>query len=388
MVYFDNAATTPLDSRVLEAMRPYLLDSFGNPSSLHSPGREAQEALTHARQTLADTLGAQPDEIVFTGSGTEANNLAIKGIAFARKDRGNHLVVSSIEHDCILNTCRWLETQGFHVSYLPVDSAGLVEVEQVQRSITPKTLLVSVMHANNEVGTIQPIDEIGRLCRERGIPFHTDACQSFGKIPLDVNRDRLDLCTINAHKIHGPKGVGALYIRRGIHLTPLLHGGGQERGIRSSTENVAAIVGFARAGSICRQQCDDDHRRIEPMRDWIIDTLLDRFPIAYLNGHRTQRLPGHVSLSFQGMEGEAIRLLLELDKVGIAVSSGSACSSNDAENKPSHVLLALGRNPVEARGALRITLGRFNTDAEVTRFLDIFNAIMSSVRSISSISLI
>ena len=382
-IYLDNSASTRVHPAVVEAMLPYFTQAYGNPSSLHSPGREAKEAVERSRAALASILGARPHEIVFTSGGTESNNLALKGIAFANLAKGRHIVTSAIEHDSVLNPCRWLVAQGFRVTCVPVDEFGMVKAEHMAEAIGEDTVLVSIMHANNEIGTVQPIDEIGALCRERGAYFHTDACQSFTQLPIDVRRRPIDLLTINAHKIHGPKGVGALFIRDGINIAPWQQGGGHERGLRSSTENVPGIVGFAAAAELCWRERAVQIPRITQLRDRIIDEVLDTVPEAYLNGHPTERLPNNVNLGLRGLEGQAIRLLLELDELGIAVSSGSACSSNQAENQPSHVLRAIGRNPVEARGALRVSLGRDNTEPEVDRFLGAFSQVLNNMRTIS-----
>ncbi|HVP13843.1 MAG TPA: cysteine desulfurase family protein [Phycisphaerae bacterium] len=383
-VYLDNSASTRLLPSVLDAMLPYFHEHYGNASSLHSAGREAREAIDRARATIAAALGAAPQEIVFTSGGTESNNMAIKGVAFANKDRGRHIIVSAIEHDCVLNSCRWLTGQGFRVSLLPVDESGLVDVWQLAEAIQHDTILVSVMHANNEIGTIEPIEEIGELCRRRGVYFHSDACQSFTRLPIDVSRQAVDLLTINAHKIHGPKGVGALYIREGTRITAWQHGGGHEGGMRSSTENVPGIVGFAAAAKLCSDEADSQMPRLAALRDRIIERVLGSVGGAYLNGHRTRRLPTNVNLGFHGLEGDAIRLLLELDAAGIAVSTGSACSANESENKPSHVLRAIGRNAVEARGAVRVSLGLDNTEEEVEYFLETLTRTVEDLRSISS----
>ncbi len=383
-IYLDNGATTRVDPRVLEEMLPYFSERFGNASSMHSYGEEAKEALASSRERIASSIGAKPEEIVFTSGGTESNNLAIKGIAYANSDKGKHIVVSSIEHDCILNSCEWLRSQGFEVTYLPVDHDGLVNVEMIESAIKPSTILISVMHANNEIGTIEPIDEIGKLCREHSIYFHTDACQSFGKIPFNVNSLNIDLATINAHKMYGPKGVGALFIKDGTRISPWQHGGGHEHGMRSSTENIAGIVGFAKAAELCASELDTEAKRQSGLRDKIINKIMEKLPAAYLNGHRTKRLPNNVNFCFHGLEGEAIRVLLDLDSKGIAVSTGSACSANQPRGKPSHVLLAIGLNPVEARGQLRVTLGRFNTEEEADYFVDTLSDVVSSLRPLSS----
>jgi cysteine desulfurase len=383
-IYFDNAATTALDPRVLEAMMPYFTQRYGNASSMHSFGADAKESLLNARKTLAECIHAQPEEIIFTSSGTEANNLALKGIAVANRQKGMHIIVSAIEHDCILNTCRWLESQGFSISYLPVDRDGLVILSLLEKMIRKDTILVSVMHVNNEVGTIQPIAAIGRICRDNGVLFHTDACQSFGKVPLNVTEQNIDLLTLNAHKIYGPKGIGALHLRKGLQITPMLHGGGQEAGRRSSTENIPAIVGFATAAEICINEMRAEHDRIGQLQDYLHNFLYKNYEDYYLNGHRSKRLPHNLNFSFHGLEGEAIRLLLLFDESGIAVSAGSACSSNDKSNNASHVLQAIGLNPFEARGAIRVSFGRYNTVDEVKTFTETIGSVVGQLNSIFS----
>ena len=380
----DNGATTMVDPRVVDEMLPYFTKLYGNASSLHAFGQDVREAMEDSRSKIASFLGAKPREIVFTSSGTEANNLAIKGVAYANRKRGRHIVVSSIEHDCILNSCRWLAAQGFEVTYLPVDRQGLVKPESVEAALRKDTVLVSVMHANNEIGTIQPIQAIGSICREHGVYFHTDACQTFGKIPVDVDGHNIDLATINAHKIYGPKGVGALYVKDGVEIEPWEHGGGQERGLRSATENVPGIVGFAKAAGLCFENLEKEARRLLGLRDRIIDETLKNLDFAYLNGHRIKRLPNNANFGFDGYEGDAIRLMLKLSDAGIAVSTGSACSSNSSG--PSHVLTAIGLNPLQARGSLRVTLGRFNTEDEVDYFIRTLPGAVSSLRAVSTIT--
>jgi cysteine desulfurase len=373
-----------IDPRVVNEMLPYFSKIYGNASSLHSYGREAKEALNSSRAKLASCINAKPEELVFTSGGTESNNFAIKGIAYANKKKGKHIIVSSIEHDCIINSCNWLQQQGFEITRLPVDEHGLVAVNTLEGEIRKDTILVSIMHANNEIGTIEPISDAAKACRERGIYFHTDACQSFGKIPIDAKQQNIDLMTINAHKIYGPKGVGALFIREGVNIAPWQHGGGHEFGLRSSTENIAGIVGFAKAAELCKNEMNDERARLTHLRDKLIDEILRNIHSAYLNGHKELRLPNNANFGFHGFEGEAIRILLELDELGIAVSTGSACSSNQADNPPSHVLIAIGLNPVETRGALRVTLGRYNTEEEVNYFLSCLAKIMNSLTPISS----
>lgn len=364
-IYLDNAATTCTDQRVLNVMLPLFNEYYGNASSLHSYGVEARSIMEQSREKIGHCIGANASEIVFTSGGTESNNFALKGVALANRQKGNHIIVSSIEHDCILNACEWLKGQGFFITYLPVDPKGVVDVDFLKRAINTKTILVSVMYANNEIGTIEPIDEIGAICRERNVLFHCDACQSFGKVPMDVNRSKIDLLTINAHKIYGPKGIGALYVRKGILIIPLLHGGGQEHGLRSTTENLPAIAGFAKAAELCIHELEPESKRLNHLRSKLETFLLEETESAYLNGHEQLRLPGHINFSFRGLEGETIRLLLLLDEKGIAVSAGSACSSNDTSHSSSHVLKAIGRDPFQARGGIRVSFGRFTTEEEV-----------------------
>lgn len=383
-IYLDNAATTQLDSRVLDAMLPYFTDFFGNASSLYSYGTQAKESLEYFRSKLAHTIHAQSEEIIFTSGGTEANNLALKGIAFANKRKGNHIIVSAIEHDSILNTCKWLETQGFFISYLPVDKNGFVDLEKLNRFINPKTILVSVMHANNEIGTIQPITEIGKLCKERNVYFHTDACQSFGKIPIDVVAQNISLMSLNAHKIYGPKGVGCLYIKKGVNISPLLHGGGQEFGLRSTTENIAGIAGFTAATELCINEIETESKRLSNLRNKLIQAFQERFDGFYINGSMTHRLANNLNFAISGLEGETIKLLLFLDEKGVAVSTGSACSNNDTTKSASHVLQAIGNDPFEARGAIRIGLGRFNTENDIAYFIETFTTVVKKLNPIFS----
>jgi cysteine desulfurase len=382
-IYFDNSATTPLDPRVAKAMEPYLAGIFGNPSSLHWAGREAHEAIVQARQQVADLFNAQPKEIIFTASGTEADNMALIGVIESWGQRENHFITSSIEHPAILETCRYLEQRGVEVSYLPVDGEGLIDPDELRKALRPATRLVSIMAANNVVGTLQPITELGRITHEHGALFHTDAVQAVGKIPLNVSIQPIDLLSLSAHKLHGPKGVGALYVRSGVTLKPLVHGGGQERGLRSATENVAGLVGLGKAAEIARAEMSAEASYLVQLRDRLIDTITTTLPNAYLIGHRYRRLPGHVSLGLAGQEGEAIKLLLALDEAGIAISTGSACSAHHG-SEPSYILRAMGFDLIRARGSLRITLGRFNTAAEVDRFLNVLPQIAAELRPITS----
>ncbi len=379
-IYLDHAATTPVDPEVLQAMLPYFTDSFGNPSSIHSFGRETRKIIEDARVIVAKELGAgEPREIVFTGCGSESDNLALKGIASAYKDKGNHIITSSIEHHAIFDTCKYLERQGFEITYLPVDADGLVDPQDVLKALTDRTILVSIMHANNEVGTIQPIAVIGRLLKERKILFHTDAVQSVGSIPVNVNDLSVDLLSLSAHKFYGPKGVGALYIRKGTRIHSLIHGGGQERNRRAGTENIAGIVGLAKAIQLANSQLSDNQSKIAYLRDYLIDTAFNKIDYVRLNGHRTERLPGNVNLSFEYIEGES--LLLNLDLRGIAASSGSACTSGSLE--PSHVLLGMGLCHEIAHGSLRITLGKSNTKEEINYLLEVLPEIVNKLRSMS-----
>jgi cysteine desulfurase len=380
-VYLDNAATTCLDERVLQAMIPYFSMNYGNASSMHLFGNESKEILNTSRAEIAQSIGAQPGEVFFTSGGTEANNFALKGIAFANRAKGNHIIVSSIEHDSILHTAEWLQSEGFRVTFLPVDQYGFVDPADVEKAITPATILVSVMFANNEIGTIQPVSGIGEICRAKNVFFHSDACQAFGKIPVDVDKNKIDLLTINSHKIYGPKGVGALYVRKGVKITPLLHGGGQESGLRSSTENIPGIVGFAEAARICREEMVKEGQKELSLKAKLLDFLSRNFDDFYINGLPEKSLPGLLNFSFHGLEGETIRLLLLLDEMGVAVSAGSACSSNSGASG-SHVLLAIGLNQFEARGGIRLSFGRFTTKEDINYFTGILEECVQSLNAI------
>jgi cysteine desulfurase len=378
-IYFDYAATTPVDPRVLRAMLPYFSRKFGNTMSLYSFGQEAKFALEESREQVAGLMGARPEEIIFTGSATESNNLALKGIAYANKNKGNHIIISSIEHPCVMESARYLEKQGFKITRLPVDKYGLVNPEDVRKTIREDTVLVSVIHASNEIGTVQPIAKIGKICRERGVYFHTDAVQSFGKIPIDVNKMNIDLLSASSHKMYGPKGAALLYIRKGVRIEPILHGGGQEQGLRSSTVNVAAIVGFAKACEIAKKEMEKERLRVSKLRDKLIKEVLGRISDSYLNGHPEKRLPNNANFRFKGIEGES--MVIQLDLAGIAASTGSACSSVSLE--PSHVLLAIGLKHQEAHGSLRISLGRWTKESEINYFLKVLPKIISNLRKIS-----
>jgi len=375
----DYAATTPVDPRVVKAMLPYFSEKFGNTMSLHSFGQEAKEALEESREVIADLMGAKPKEIIFTSSATESNNTALKGIAFANRKKGNHIIISPIEHDCVIESAKWLESQGFEVTRLKVGKFGLVDPADVKKAIKKDTILVSVMHANNEIGTIEPIEEIGKICRERNVYFHTDAAQSFGKIPIDVNKMNIDLMTVSSHKTYGPKGAGALFVRGGTKIEPIIHGGGHESGLRSSTVNVPAIVGFAEAARICQREMRREAEKLTKLRDKLIKGVLKKIGGSHLNGHPKKRLPNNANFWFKGVEGESI--VMHLDLLGIAVSSGSACSSKSLA--PSHVLLAIGLRPEQAYGSLRLSLGRWTKEKDINYVLDVLPKVVKRLREIS-----
>ena len=381
-IYLDYAATTPTDPEVAKAMFPYLTKSYGNPSSLHSFGLEAKEAIEDARSSIADSIGARSSEIIFTSGGTEADNIAIKGIAWHSKSRGDHIITSSIEHPAVIETCKFLEKQGNRITYLPVDSNGLVDPDELKKAITNKTVLVSIMHANNEVGTIEPIADIARITKEADIPFHTDAVQTFGHIPVNVKSFGVDLLSISAHKLYGPKGIGALYVRKGVELTPLLHGGGQENKNRSGTENTASIVGFAKAVELTTQEMSDETRRLTSLRDRLIEGIIEKIDDTRLNGHPRLRLPNNINVSIDYIEGESVMLNLDLE--GICVSTGSACSSS--EHGPSHVLLAMGLPPEQTYGSLRITMGRWTIETHIEHLLDSLTKIVAKLRAMSPLA--
>lgn len=374
-IYLDHAATTPVAKEVLEAMQPFFSQKFGNASSVHTLGREAREAIEKSREIIEKKLNAKDHRVIFTSGGTESNNFAIKGIGFANREKGKHIITTKIEHDCVLNSCKWLEKQGFEITYLPVDKEGFVNPDDVEKAIRKDTILVSVMHANNEIGTIEPIEEIGKICSEHDVYFHTDACQSFTKVPIDLEKQNIDLITINAHKIYGPKGIGALVIRKGIKIDPLLHGGGHEFGFRSGTENVPGIVGFAKAVEIAKER---DVEHMTKLRDMLIEGALE-IEDSRLNGPRKKRLCNNTNFSFKFIEGES--LVLHLDAKGICASTGSACSSHSLE--PSHVLLAIGLTPEEAHGSIRMTVGRENTEEEIKYTLEVLEEAVNKLREIS-----
>jgi len=378
-IYLDYAATTPVDPQVVKAILPYLTEKFGNTMSLHSYGQKTNEAVEKARKTIARFINAQPTDIYFTASATESNNLALKGVAFANKHKGRHIIISSIEHDCIIESAAWLEKQGFEITKLPVDQYGLIDPKQLERKIKKDTILVSIIHGNNEIGTIQDIKQIGKICREKNVYFHTDASQSFGKIPIDVEKMNIDLLTASSHKIYGPAGAALLYVKKGVLIEPLLHGGGHEKNLRSSTLNVAAIIGFAKAVEICQKKMDKENEYLKKLRDKLIDGILSKIKGAYLNGHPIQRLSNNVNFSFPFVEGES--LVFKLDSLGISCSTGSACSSRTLE--PSHVLLALGLPPQGAHGSLRISLGRWTKESDINYLLKVLPKTVEKLRKIS-----
>ena len=378
-MYLDNSATTQVSEEVLNEMKPYFRKEFGNPSTLYSIGRSSKNALDQSRQKVADAINANPDEIIFTSGGSESDNLAIKGLAFKLRKKGKHIITTNIEHPAVKNTLKFLENLDYNVSYLPVDENGIIKIEDLKNAITDDTILITIMHANNEIGTIQPIEEIGKIARENNIIFHTDAVQSFGKIDVDVEKLNVDLLSLSSHKINGPKGVGALYIKKGIRLEPLIHGGGQEKGIRSGTENVPGIVGFAKACEIVSKNLDKNYKKLSSIRDELIDKVLSTIPESYLNGDRNRRLPNVVNFRFKAIEGESLILLL--DAKGYQASTGSACSSNTLEASP--VLTALGLDPVDVHGSLRISLSPESEEFNIDEFVEIISDVVSRLREMS-----
>lgn len=383
IVYMDHSATTYVRKEVLDAMIPYHIEFFGNPSSIYSITRATKKAIDTAREQVAKALGAEPDEIYFTSGGSESDNWAIKGVASANRKKGNHIITSKIEHHAVLHTCEYLEKEGFTVTYLPVDQYGLVDPAELEKAITDQTILITIMYANNEIGTIEPVAELGAIARKHKIPFHTDAVQVIGNVPVDVKTQNIDLLSLSAHKFYGPKGVGALYIRKGTKIDNLIHGGGQERRRRAGTENIAGIVGLGKAIELATADIEGHNRRIRALRDRLMKGILDKIPDAHLNGHPEKRLVGNINISFKFIEGEGI--LLWLDDEGICASTGSACTSGSLE--PSHVLLATGL-PVEiSHGSLRLTLGNVNTDADVDFVLEVLPKVVSRLREMSPLYL-
>jgi len=381
IIYLDNGATTMVAPEVIETMNKYHSEKYGNASSLHRLGKEARMAIDDARRAIAKSINAKETEIIFTSGGTESNNFAIKGIAFANKDKGKHIITTKIDHDCVLNSCKWLETQGFEVTYLDVDKEGFVNPEKLEKAIRKDTILVSIIHGNNEIGTIQDLQKLGEVCKKHNVYFHTDACQSYTKTELNVRKQNLDLVTLNAHKIHGPKGVGVLYIKKGTKITPLAHGGGHEFSLRSGTENVPGIVGFAKAVKLAMNKKHIAH--MTKLRDKMIDGIMEKVPDVILNGPKgDKRLCNNINLSFKYVEGEAIGT--HLDAEGICSSTGSACSSKSLE--PSHVLIAIGLKPEEAHGSLRLTISRYTTEEEIGKALEALPRIVAKLRKISPLT--
>jgi len=381
-IYLDHNATTPTDKRVLEVMLPYFCDDFGNASSLHRFGQRAHVALEDARTQVASILGAEEKEIVFTSGGSESNNYAIKGAAYLHQDKGRHIITSAVEHPAVLNTCEHLQKRGFDVTYISVDERGVLDLNKLEDAIRKDTILVTIMHANNEVGTIQPIAEISKLVKKRGVLFHTDAVQAVGKLETDVNKLGVDMLSLSAHKLYGPKGVGALYVRSGVELMPLIHGGHHEKGRRASTENLPGIVGLGKACEICMAEMKEESKRLTMLRERLWQGFSSRISETVLLGHPTKRLSGTLAVSFRYVEGESV--LLNLDLEGIAVSSGSACTSGSIE--PSHVLLAMGVPPELARGGIRLSLGRGNTEEQINRVIDLTPGIIEKLRAMSPLT--
>ncbi len=379
-IYLDYAATTPIDPRVLKAMMPYFSDKFANTMSLHQMGQIASDAVESSRKIIALFIKAKPEEIYFTSSATESNNLALKGVAFANREKGKkHIIISSIEHDCVLESSRWLKRQGFKVDELNVDKFGFVDINQLKKLITASTILVSIIHGNNEIGTIQYIEAIGKICREKDVYFHTDASQSLGKVDIDVEKMNIDLLTASSHKIYGPKGAAILYIKKGVVIEPIIHGGGHENGLRSSTSNVPAIVGMGKAVEILQKEGKKENIKTKKLRDMLIKGILDNIKGTHLNGDPVQRLSNNANISFPSIEGES--LLLELDFEGVEVSTGSACSSRTL--MPSHVLMAMGAKPQTAHGSIRLSIGRFTTEEEIKKAIEIFIKVVNKLKKFS-----
>lgn len=381
-IYLDHMSGMPIDKRVLDVMRPYLDTHYGNPSSTHGFGNEARQAIDDARNKVATLVGAETKEILFTSGGTESNNLAIKGVAYRNKNKGNHIITSSIEHMSVINPCKDLSKQGFNVTYLPVDPYGTVNVEALKDAVTDKTILVSIMSANNEIGTIEPISEISEIVHDKGGLLHVDAVAAAGQIRIEVQKDNIDLLSLSSNDLYGPRGTGALYVKTRTRIQPIILGGGQERGIRSGTENVAGIAGMGAAAELATSEIPLEAARLTKLRDRFIQELLESIPKSYLNGHPTKRLPNNVNIRFSYIEGES--LLLSLDMEGVAASSGSACTSKTLE--PSHVLLATGLKHEEAHGSLLFTLGRQNTDEDVTYVVEVLPGIVKRLRAISPLT--
>ena len=382
-VYMDHAAAMPVDLRVFEAMKPYFTGNYGNPSSSHSFGASARNALMESREKVARLVGAEkPEGIIFTSGGTESNNLAIKGVAYRNEKKGNHIITTTIEHISVINICKRLQKQGFEITYVPVDKQGMVDPEKLKEEITDKTILISVMYANGEIGTIQPIREIGKIAQENQIYFHVDAVAAAGKIPINVKEENINLLSISSNDMYGPKGIGALYIKKGTRIQAVTQGGGQERGLRSGTENIPSIVGMGKAAEIGQEEMVAEGRRLSRLRDKLIKGVLETIERSYLNGHPTKRLPNNANLRFSYIEGES--LILGLDMLGIQVSSGSACTSKTLE--PSHALLAIGLAHEEAHGSLVFTMGKQNSEEDVNYVLEVLPGVVKRLRAMSPLT--
>ncbi len=378
-VYLDNSATTKTDEEVVKAMFPYLSDNYGNPSSIYSIGQTARKAVEESRETVASILNCSPNEIYFTSGGSESDNTIIKGIAYSYKNKGNHIITSKIEHPAVLETCKQLEKEGFEVSYINVDANGIVDLKELEEAITPSTILISIMFANNEIGTIEPIKEIGQIAKSHGVIFHTDAVQAVGSINIDVQDMNIDSLSLSAHKFYGPKGVGALYVRKGVKFTKYINGGHQEKNKRAGTENVAGIVGLAKALEISHKDMEKHNKQIKELRDYYVQEVKQKIPYIKINGDLEKRLPGNSNISFRFIEGES--LLLNLDLKGICASSGSACTSGSLD--PSHVLLAIGLPHEIAHGSLRISIGKYNTKEEIEYTVSCLTEIVQRLRDVS-----
>ena len=382
-VYMDHGAGMPLDSKVFEAMKPYFRENYGNPSSSHSSGNVARNAMESAREKVARLVAAEkPQEVIFTSGGTESNNLAIKGAAYRNREKGNHIITTAIEHISVINICKFLQKQGFEVTYVPVDKQGMVDLEKLEEAINDKTILISVMYANGEIGTIQPIRKIGKLAQENKVIFHVDAVAAAGQVPINVKEENIDLLSLSSNDMYGPKGVGALYIKAGTKIQPIIQGGGQERGLRSGTENIPGIVGMGKAAEIGKREMEAEGKRLTALRDKLIKGVLDKIDSSFLNGHPTKRLPGNANLRFSYIEGES--LILGLDMYGVQVSSGSACTSKTLE--PSHVLLAIGLAHEEAHGSLVFTLGKQNAEEDVDYVIEVLPDVVKRLRSLSPLT--
>ena len=382
-VYMDHGAGMPLDSRVFEAMKPYFMENYGNPSSSHSFGNSARNAIAASREKVAQLVAAEkPQEVIFTSGGTESNNLAIKGVAYRNREKGNHIITTTIEHISVMNICKYLQKQGFEVSYVPVDKQGVVDLEKLEAAINDRTILISVMYANGEIGTIQPISEIGKVAHENQVIFHVDAVAAAGKVPINVKEENIDLLSISSNDMYGPKGVGALYIEKGTKVQPIIQGGGQERGLRSGTENIPGIVGMGKAAEIAKREMKAEGKRLTRLRDKLIKDVLDKIDYSFLNGHPTERLPSNANLRFSYIEGES--LILGLDMHGVQVSSGSACTSKTLE--PSHVLLAIGLAHEEAHGSLVFTMGKQNSEEDVDYVLEVLPDVVKRLRALSPLT--